>query len=379
MATSEVITLGGALVLSIQLDVPRVGVWTANAQVDATEPLNGAVDLVLGGRTWRGTVVSGGDVADRVTVRVVGGHGGLGGAVPARCYANVPVRVPLEDALGAVGERLSATSDPSVTELVLPYWVGRASTCGEALAALLSVAGGPSWRMLPTGELWIGSETWTALEPEGVTTKTADDPVAGVREYSFEDLSVLPGQTFEGYRISHVTIRGQGGAVRAEVWAEQPRDAGSSLLESLMAIVRTHVTSRTAYLRWYPATVEEQVGDTVSATPDDQTMPPVSGAKLLGMPGVEVEVEPGARCCIGFLDGDPSKPFACNFQPESLRTLTITATGKVVINSSDIQLGDGAGLDIARVGDAIMIQIPPPIGIPVMGQILSGSRNARSS
>lgn len=377
--TRAPITIDGNRVLSMQMDIPRVGVWSAVAQVDALEPVSGRVDLVVGGRTWKGTVTSGGDVADDVTVRVVGGAGRFGAVVPARFFANVPLRVPLADAFSAAGETLSTTSDPSLTSMVLPFWSTRQTTLGEALASMLSAVGGPAWRVLPDGSVWLGRETWPTFTPEGVTTLVGDDPVSQVRTYGLEDLSVLPGMTLDGYRISHVTIRATAEATQVDVWAEPVSETGfSRMLAALVALILRLVGPRLDYLARYPATVDEQVGDGLSVTPDDPRMPRMVGVPIRGLPGVKVTVHPGARCNVGFDRGDPSRFYATDFEPSALKDITITCDGKVTINSSDIQLGDGAGNDIARVGDAVMIQIPPPIGVPIMGQILSGSRNARA-
>lgn len=376
------ITIDGNRVLSMQMDIPRVGVWSAVAQVDALEPVSGRVDLVVGGRTWKGTVTSGGDVADNVTVRVVGGAGGFGAVVPARFFANVPLRVPLADALSAAGETLSATSDPSLTSAVLPFWSTRQTTLGEALASMLSAVGGPAWRVLPDGSVWLGRETWPAFTPEGVTTLVGNDPVSQVRTYGLEDLSVLPGMTLDGYRISHVTIRATAEATHVDVWAEPASETGfSRMLAALVALILRLVGPRLDYLARYPATVNEQVGDVLSLTPDDPRMPPMVGVPIRGLPGVRVTVHPGARCNVGFDRGDPSRFYATDFEPSALKDITVKSTGTVTVDAPHINLGDGAASGIARVGDVVAIKVPVPGPVPlvVAGVILSGSGRSKSS
>jgi hypothetical protein len=82
----------------------------------------------------------------------------------------------------------------------------------------------------------------------------------------------------------------------------------------LRGIVRsgTHLTD---YHALYSYTVNAQNDDgTLEVTPDVEWAPKLSKVPiLLGIPHAEVEVEPGARVLVGFMDGNPSKPYVAHW------------------------------------------------------------------
>jgi hypothetical protein len=172
------------------------------------------------------------------------------------------------------------------------------------------------------------------------------------------------------------------------------------------------VGRRLDYLARYTAVVVAQTGDNLSCKPDDSRLPTLVGVKLrYGIPGLVLQVAPGARVLIGFDAGDPTKPFAelwSTTVPISLAltaatsvTLaapTITMSGALAIGAmspspaaSTMELSGGAkpvaissatavGIDalavtlgggiapVARVGDAVVVD-----PVTHIGTITSGS------
>lgn len=147
-------------------------------------------------------------------------------------------------------------------------------------------------------------------------------------------------------------------------------------LELFEAAVR-RIMSFARYYGTYEATVQGQNDDdTVAVLPDD---PSIRGDGLdkvpirHGLPGVTVRVATGARCLLGFDNGDPKRPY-----------VSLWAAGSV----EEIRFGSGA-LQVARVGDPVAVSLPPlsaigtlngspfaatlAIGTQIMGSIAEGS------
>lgn len=162
------------------------------------------------------------------------------------------------------------------------------------------------------------------------------------------------------------------------------------LLLTLTAIVR-HLTSELDYAREYGATVVSQNADlTLELRPDVAKLKVPGRVPIIGLPGVKVKVARGARCLIGFEDGNPQKPRARLFTADSLLEIDVgDATALVKLA--------GGGAPIARLGDVVQVVLPlmvagpypvtlvpggyagvMPVPIVAAGQVLTGSEKASS-
>ena len=126
--------------------------------------------------------------------------------------------------------------------------------------------------------------------------------------------------------------------------------------EALAKIIRS-VMRDVTYLGTYPATVMSQVGETCDVKTDNHKIGEqggFSGVKLRhGLPGVSVQVTPGARIVLAFDNGDPEKPYVALWE-----------------NSTALSLVFANGvMPVARVGDAITGTAGP---YPVTGVICGG-------
>ena len=99
---------------------------------------------------------------------------------------------------------------------------------------------------------------------------------------------------------------------------------------------------------------------------------------------------------LGFEAGDERVPYASLFAAESIDSLTLTASAKVVVKAPEIYLADEEGAQpLSRVGDLVEVALPPETpfvgtvgGSPAtgvitfvdtaQGYITSGSERARS-
>lgn len=130
-------------------------------------------------------------------------------------------------------------------------------------------------------------------------------------------------------------------------------------LSSLLAIVRK-VIAPLDYHAHYEVTVVAQNGDgTLELKPDTDRIPGLSRVPIrYGCPGMTVKVVRGARCTVGFSNGDPGRPYAAHFEPGSLEELTLTATKKIVLDAPDVFHGQEAdAAPVACQGDPVEMQV----------------------
>jgi len=124
-------------------------------------------------------------------------------------------------------------------------------------------------------------------------------------------------------------------------------------LKAVLEAIVTRVLQRVDYLAMYPSTVILQNADgSLELKPDNPKLAGMSKVPIrYGVPGVRAEVPAGARVAIEFEDGDPSKPIATVWDPDSGVTTLI--------------FDDGTA-PIARMGDIVNVFFPPT-PIPVVG------------
>lgn len=122
------------------------------------------------------------------------------------------------------------------------------------------------------------------------------------------------------------------------------------------------VTRETLYLRDYECTVERDHGDgTLDLLPDDEKVRGTGLSRVPirhGLPGVTVRVVTGSRVLLGFVEGDPRKPYASLWQPGSIEEISF----------------DGGTASVARVGDIVVCSWPA--SVPFTGTLtgaVSGS------
>ncbi|MGZ6094380.1 MAG: hypothetical protein ACXWUG_20260, partial [Polyangiales bacterium] len=171
-------TLNGARVVRGSLTLPRIGRWHADLIVDASEPIPGPVQLAFGdgALVFRGTVFRGDVFQETFHCRIVGGTNGLAKELPAKFYRGIPLRLALRDLLAEAGETLSASADATVLDRLVPKWSRRRGTAATSATELATIADA-SWRFMPNGSFWIGTEGW--LEVEFDHQLLREDPADG--------------------------------------------------------------------------------------------------------------------------------------------------------------------------------------------------------
>lgn len=367
-------TLAGHALVALVLTIPRLGVWVADATIDAAEAPTGAVDLVLEGRTWRGTVLHGGVEQERWRGRVVGGAGGLARILGPATYADTDLRTVLTETLRDAGEVLSA--DAGDLSASVARWARAAAPAGHTVADVAQAAG-YAWRVRPDGSVWVGVETWEALALGTDLDVMPRDPRAGRHELAGgAALDVVPGRivTLDGasVRVDAVEHRLDGEALRTVALEARATDAPNRLLGAVESIVR-RTMRHTGYHALHPARVVAQDGDggPLDVEPDDPLVQIPRRVPFRTLPGLAVTVPAGARVLVGFEGGDPRRPYAGLWE---LGTVT-----KLVLN--------GGSHGAAREGHAVRVTIPvgtvlvsSPSGpvpnaspIPLDGTIIEGA------
>ena len=209
------LTVAGFAANRAAITFPISGLWTIDADLDADTLPTGRVAIAADSFALSGTIQPGrsGDFAGKTTARIVAGNGSLAATVADRWYRNVPARIVVSDLVQATGETLSPTSSlPSMTtsfaRLALP---------GASLLELLTAQLGLSWRAIDDGSLWLGTETW----PDSGITDSMDlwgDEALGVRRVATDAMTLRPGTTLNGRKITLVRYEVEQDSVTCEAW-----------------------------------------------------------------------------------------------------------------------------------------------------------------
>jgi hypothetical protein len=306
----------GAPVLDAEVTMQRVGTWHAEVTLDLDEETapTGLLVFQIDGIEFRGTVMPSraGAHAGKTKVKVVGGAGGLQRDLEPRNYAGgvTRVRTVVADILRDAGETLSPDSQAAVLDAQIPAWQRAKGPGSVALSKLLDRQGA-TWRTLRDGTVWVGVDGWPEVVPSGVVLD--EDWATGSVTIAPNEPGLVPGVICRGQRVESVTHRvGRRGSTQ-ELNANGVRAAMDSFLRKVRA--------ESEYAYRYRCRVARQNGNgTVDVEVDDARMKGrgVGGCRIrLGIPGARVAVPPGARCLVGWDDGDPALPYVDGWESET--------------------------------------------------------------
>ena len=383
-------TLAGQLVTSLSLTIPRVGLWSAEVEVDADTALSGAVDLVVEGRTWRGLVYRGAVELGRWHGRIVGA-GALLGVLPPQAWRDTTLLEVLRETARAAGVDLGA--DLGDLSHAVTHWHRREAPATHTLAAVAEAAGF-AWRALADGTLWCGEDTWDLqVLPAELAEMLDASPAVGRYELAgTAALDALPGRTIAlddhgDVRVGLVEHRQQGAALRTILHSERADDVGAGagrLRAALAAIVRAE-TRRVDYHALYPSTVLSQdgAGGALELRPDSDLLPPPQAVPLRTLPGVQLTIPAGTRVLLGYEGGDPRRPFAALAELANVTRLAVNgASTKAAREGDDVSAGGSAAPPTGMLGwmtqvtAALATLAPSVVTVPVpttLGAISEGS------
>lgn len=308
------VNANGQAVLDLPLCLPLIGAWHADLRVDAPDTITGAVTISIDDDrlVLKGTASRTGAFAGTSYVRVVGGAGGLGKTARPRHYNQTSVRIVLGDLLADAGESLSPAASSSILGHRLEAWTTAALPVGMLISRLMTTAApGASWRILPSGQLWIGAETWPDSGLAVDTYQITDEnPAVGEAILAPDSPLLLPGTTLAGRRVSYIQHHVNDGGVVSQIWF----DSQDRVKAALAAAVKT-VLPPLEYFPRYWARVIAQSGGTVDVQIENPTIAailPSMSRVPLAMPaaGASVQMAATGRVLVGWSGGDPSKPYA---------------------------------------------------------------------
>jgi len=348
-------SLGRHAILSLDLEMPLRGVWTASVETGDPAP-SGAVVVEIAGEdgtadTFAGVVRPGsGEDGGRSRLWIVGGAGGLSGELVARDYTaprGVAAELVVGRMLADLGEQLDSTAE--LSGLVVDRW-HRGGLTGRQALSLFAERLGMGWRMLASGAVWMGVESWPAADALAGFVERVDHD-ARVIHCRPDSARMRPGVTVLGERIHRVRYLLDGRGLRAELgYGQTDRD-------ELRATVEAVLPPR-VYREIHAATVIEQRGDgTLDLQADDARIGGLSRVPLeIGVPGMRVTIAQGARVRVAFAGGAPDRPFAFGLEHD------VSAARGVA------RVGDGADagtLTISGGGGApALLSYTPPGGVP---------------
>jgi hypothetical protein len=331
-------TLNGLGIIQGRIGLPRIGAWTADLVVDAEDVSQVQDPLLLqlgdseadASLSLKGVSVRKGAETNAVTVKMVGGAGGLATQLPPKYYQGVQLQLPLADALGAGGETLSGTSSQAILSQPLSFWTRGAGPVSDLLTSLLAGApAGTSWRILPDGTLWVGAETWPAAVISAELLVDAE--YLARQDLGVEVPNLLPGTTFSGRNVSFVEHLIENRRVRTIVYYEVGQPLSDRAKNGLEQFVLS-LFQRNLYLTSPVGTVVQQRGDdSLDVQLDDPRFPGMTSVPLrTGFPGLQVKVAPKSRVRVFWDNGDPSKPSASLFDAAAGSSLEVDLVATLV-------------------------------------------------
>lgn len=324
-------TLNGRGVTRGIIRVPRIGVWTADVQLQGGDRLDGKVVLALNGKQqYAGTVFRAASSNDSVPMRIIGGAGALRAVLPPRTYQSVPLSTVLAD----LGESLSATIDSAVLSIRLDKWVRPRGQAAQGLQAVLSALNVEAWRVLPDGSLWLGKEAWPTVN---VPYQLVDEgPTRGTATVWTDDVpTIFPGVVVDGRRVSRLEYEFNADRLRSHLWFEgdtQRSDGG--VLRWLTSLFQPKIDANTLW----PARVISQATDyTLEVKPDSDRLQTMRNVPIrLGVPDMRVKVQQGSRVLVQFEGGDMRYPVATLWQGATITEVQIGigATHPIVVGDT---------------------------------------------
>lgn len=348
-------TLRGKDVLGGELTLPLLGVGSATLDVNATTLPTGAAQLVyeVGGKatTYSGTIVESNAYGGRVKVRFVLGAGKLSTELPALGYGEVPAATVVRDIIATAGEALAEGVSDELRDTILPSWHRAKGTGNRALQTLAEHLG-VGFRVLPTGLVWLGKETWSQFK---APFEEKGPDANGVAVYAPSAPDIVPGVNLAGKRVSTV-VHSFSGSLRSSVtMLKDATSSGDREKAAQAAFVKQQIPQLDRMSLYEARVIAQRADGTLDLKCDNATIGDCPGTPIWhGLPGMSVTVAPGARVKVGFDAASPTGRFCLTFKTEA-EALSITITADTIsLRADEVLLGDGTDR-LLRSGDPLDI------------------------
>lgn len=384
-------TLQGLRVLSGTLHEMLGGVWFADLVLDWPRPMLGTVTLEFDGRPTSalvGTVQRSEAFEGKSWGRIAGGRGGLWQLLDAKAYRQVTTGAILDDVAEETGEQLSARITDDIRAAYFQAWHRPRARAASGIATLAQEIG-LSWRVLRSGEIWLGTPDWPDIELEryGELLDSGD----GWDIYAPYGAPLLePGGAVEGRRVDAVVTtldsssllqRAYYRRADAPAYLDRLRAGLGAFVDGLLGRSASSV-ARWDYLALYPATVSRQAADgSLDLLPDDIVVRGAgfSGVRLkTGVPGLRATVPAGTRVLLGWEGGDPSRPYAATWEQGAVTAVVFDGGSQAVARKGDsVDAGTLSG--VAGATPVTFTYVPAGGGVPIITQLLPMTGGAITS
>ena len=195
---AEFINVNGKTATRVELALPSDGAWNATVSMDQRCDLSGKVTLSIGETRWAGTCDLVGDYSAQTSLRIVGAYG-LREKIKPNFYSNQPIK----SILGSIAFTAKVLVETDITETP-SSWTIFASTCSAEIERIAELYG-RSWRVTPSGVVQVVKDTYPALKLAADSYQLKfGKPQEKLREYYVTEPTILPGYTFDGFRVDHV-------------------------------------------------------------------------------------------------------------------------------------------------------------------------------
>lgn len=315
------------------------GTWAAQVTLQTSDPdeVSGSVDLTIGEETFKGTATASTADGGEVTATVIGGANGLNAECAPQHYVTpCTVRTVVSDALGIGGETLSSSADSVILDTALPMFTRVRERVADTLNAVLGELGA-SWRVGTDGSVWVGTETWDALDEDELVI-TGENPNGAYFVVAPETASVRPGLTLRDKQITQVVYELSPSSLRAIAFYGEAGSGGQQQeVEKLIA-------KRTAKFDFFASYQMKVVGQNNDGTLElqsaDARVPNMSKVPLLGIPGMkENKLLPNTPVMLAFRNGHRSKPFVYSADMGQSLALTLSAAGTLKLEGTAVECG----------------------------------------
>jgi hypothetical protein len=204
--------------ISAVVSHPLTGAWTSECVIDSHDALtvgDTVSILVADIMEFKGTVTRAGAYGGRSEIRVIGGANGLSKVINGKSYKKPTLGLILTDILSEAGETLTAGIDSAILSYPFPHWCRATNPARRELVLLLAERDN-NWRILPNGEVWVGTDDWTDSDIDEYVIETTDSK-AGRIVIGSERPTLSPGEVFEEKRIQTIVHMLDNAKLRTEV------------------------------------------------------------------------------------------------------------------------------------------------------------------
>lgn len=344
--------------------MPQWGLWTADCVVAADKVLAGAARINLAGLELTGTIVSGGVYQERGYYQVVAGAGGWRSTVQAKSYRNeagVKLSSVVSDVAAACGETIGAVTDRRIGP---GYFRAR----GEA-ARTMDLLASELWYVDETGVTHVQARPASEFAQPHYTINVM--PSGGGKTIASESIAgLVPGANVGGMVAASVRHELTPDALRSHVYAAHDGlvDRSLSALRRIVqAVTRSHFFHAVYEYRVVGVSagyIDAQPSATGLGLPDLASIP-----MRVGVPGGGGNPVDGSTVLVGFVNGDPTRPYVHSYEGEGLdgwlpSTSRLHASGRVYVGGAEPANPVTAVGRFVRWGDTITG--PASIGAPMV-------------